>query len=135
MARETASTVGHEAGRKGTETMSKNQTVVAEICLYGTRQTGAGYIVSIHTPFHVVRIGTGTPVSGRSFTEAVWKATDMIQLAGFVAGIVHVYEPTGHKFAAFRLEDAPCYYGDLKWTDGGIAYVIPSADVIAAAAL
>jgi len=101
--------------------MSKASTApVAEICLYGTRQTGAGYIVSIRTAVWPVRIGTGNPVPGRSFTEAVWKATDMIRLAGHVSGIVHVYEPTGQKVAAFRLEDGPCYYGDLKWTTDGV---------------
>ena len=111
------------------------QSPVAEICLYGTRQTGAGYIVAIHTAYHVVRMGTGEPVRDRTFTEAVWKAVDLINLAGYMRGIVHVYEPTGQRFAAFDLGgNIPCF-GDLKWSEGGTVYVIPASDVMAAAAL
>lgn len=127
---------GHEA-QKGTDTMTKN-TPVAEICLYGTRQTGAGYIVSIQTPGAVVptvRIGTGDPVQGRSFTEAVWIACETIQLAtGLVRGIVHVYEPSGHKYAAFDLGHVPTF-GNMTWIDGGTVYVIPADAVLEAAAL
>lgn len=109
---------------------------VAEICLYGTSRIGAGFIVSIPTAFkRPVRIGSGEPVSGRSFTEAVWIASDYIRLAGHDTGFVHVYEPTGHKFAEFRLEDGPAYFGSLKWIDGGTAYVIPASAVLEAAAL
>jgi len=135
---------------------------VAEICLYGTRQTGAGYILAIHVSglieltihavraklwagnrailnteqeLDIVRLGTGEPKSGRTFTEAVFIAAGLLNVSGVTSGIVHVYEPTGHKFAAFDLaKHIPCF-GDLKWSDGGTAYIISAETVAAAAAL
>lgn len=116
----------------------KSSNPVAEICLYGTRQTGAGYIVAIQTPgavVPVVRIGSGEPVQGRSFTEAIWIARDLIVRAtSRHQGIVHVYEPSGQKFAAFDLADLPTF-GGLNWIDGGTVYVISTEQVQAAAAL
>lgn len=107
---------------------------VAEICLYGTSAVGAGYIVSIYTQDgKPVRFGTGEPKADRSFTEAVWIACGLIQAAGF-DGFVHVYEPTGHKFAEVHTFQVPAY-GDLKWIDGGTAYVIPTSAILEAAAL
>lgn len=128
--------VGHEADGKGQDSMSHLQNPVAEICLYGTRQTGAGYIVSIPgVDGQTVRLGTGEPNPKRSFTEAVWAAAGLLQICGLTAGMVHVYEPSGHKFAAFDLGGNVPNFGDLEWVDGGTAFVIPASDVAAAAAL
>lgn len=124
---------GHEA-QKGSAVMSKSSTQpVAEICLYGTSAVGAGYLISVYTPNGIVRLGTGEPQKGRSFTEAVWTALDLVRIAGFSRGIVHVYEPTGRRYAEVDLTGSPRYFGDLPWVDGGTVYVISAADMAAAA--
>jgi hypothetical protein len=114
--------------------MSRVHQPVAEVCLYGTRQTGAGYLVSIYAEGgRIVRLGTGEPKADRSFTEALWIACGLIQTAGF-DGFVHVYEPTGQKFAEVHTFRVPAY-GNLTWIDGGTAYVIPASAILEAAAL
>lgn len=135
--RTTANNTGHEA-QKGQDAMSKSSTLpVAEICLYGTSAVGAGYIVRVYTPggsVSSVRLASADVQKGRSFTEAVWTALDLVRIAGFSRGIVHVYEPTGRRYAEVDLTGTPRYFGDLPWVEGGTVYVLSSGDLAAAAA-
>lgn len=117
--------------------MSSN--LVAEICLYGNRTVGAGWLARIDRAADATMpwwadglIGTGEPVEGRSFTEAVWAAIDTIR-TGVQAGIVRIFDAGGRRMVDVDLNDVPAY-GDLKWT-AAVVHVIPSQDVEAAAAL
>lgn len=91
--------------------------LVAVICLYGTHATGAGYIGVIAGPdgrSTAHRFGTGEPVAGRSFTEAVWSAqAEIAAFLGYGAtGRVRIFHPGGETFAEIGLHET-CYYGDL----------------------
>jgi hypothetical protein len=87
------------------------KTIVGEICLYGNRQTGAGWLAST---LHSERMGTGEPVAERSFTEAVWMAADEIRKF-YMRGLIRIYAPGGEKMATINVCGHPPCYGDLKW--------------------
>lgn len=104
---------------------------VAEITLYGTSRIGAGWLARVYSDSKPAwsngLIGTGEPTEGVGFTEAVWAALDNIRAAGVQVGIVHVYEPTGRRYAEIDLS-APCgWFGDLTWREGANVYVLPAA--------
>lgn len=86
------------------------KTIVGEVCLYGNRETGAGYIAVL--PGRM--FGDGTPVRGRSMTEAVWFAAFALRDAGAGPGLVRVHEPDGRLMADVDI-DNPGYFGDLPW--------------------
>jgi hypothetical protein len=95
--------------------------LVADICLYGTHATGAGYlglIAPAAAPMlarEEAMFGTGAPVAGRSFTEAVFEAVTVLRERGVVAGTVRIFEPGGERVAVVDLGRAVPTYGDMVW--------------------
>lgn len=85
---------------------------VAEICLYGTSQTGAGFYALADTG---QRFGTGTPIAHRSFTEAVWDACDELRAAGVTSGKVRIFAPGGERFAVVEIGEHVPNYGSLSF--------------------
>lgn len=102
-----------------------------EICFYGTAATGAGYLANTEADpgrFY----GTGDPVPGRSFTEALFVALDQLRGAG-VTGAVRVFAAGGQRMAEIPATFAG-YYGDLKWGPAPV-YEIPVEELTRAAAV
>ena len=126
----------HE-GRKGFDVMAKinedgTPVVVAEITFYGTRQTGAGFLA--YGPDHKRIAGTGDPVQGRGFTDALFLAVQALTEAGIVDGFVAVYEPSGLKMALIDLSYSIPYWGDLAWTAAPVYVLDAQALTLAASA-
>jgi len=107
----------------------KTATPVAEICLYGNRSTGAGWL-AIHS-LGARLLGDGEPVAGRSFTEATWIAARALTEAGW-SGAVAIYEPGGERMAICDLASVPSY-GSLPWQPAA-HYEVSEAAIVAAAA-
>jgi hypothetical protein len=114
---------------------------IAEVCFYGTMQTGAGWLARVldrkagNVPsWSTGLIGTGEPAQGRDFTQALWSALEALLAAGLADGPVAVFEPAGELMATVSLETRPwpCY-GDLKWGQA-LAYVTTTAGLKAEAA-
>lgn len=93
--------------------MAKKQTVVADIALYGTHETGAGYI-GLLLP-HNQTTGDGQPVKGRSFTEAVWMAVGALNALGMPPGLVRIFEPSGQRMAVVPNTGLVPNFGSLMW--------------------
>jgi hypothetical protein len=96
--------------------MSKNLKVVATICLYGNRNTGAGYIAQVA---HNARTtGTGDPVKNRSFTEAVFMAIGALCELTFdfrtLDGVVRIFDAGGERCADVDPFNVPAY-GAIVW--------------------
>jgi hypothetical protein len=115
--------------------MAKSTRLVAEICLYGNRSIGAGWLARTRDN---TLLGDGEPREGRSFTEAVWQACDAIyhnrSLCGKIrpgTGTVRVFAAGGALMADTDLNH-PGYFGDLKWTEATML-VVDSDAIIAAA--
>lgn len=89
----------------------KTNKHVADVCLYGTSQIGAGWIAQGEGQ---AMIGTGEPISARGFTEAVWLACDALRESGIKAGMVRVFAAGGERMAFCDINHPP-YYGNLKW--------------------
>jgi hypothetical protein len=89
---------------RGTKTTA---TVVADICLYGTSRTGAGFLGCVMP--HGQTFGTGDPVAGRTFTEAIWLAQDAIRALGVRAGKVRVFHPGGEFMSVIDLNTITTY--------------------------
>lgn len=83
---------------------------VADICLYGTRDHGFGYLADSRAGLH---IGDGA-LTHRTATAAYWTACQELRTSGCDSGIVRVFAPGG-EFVAEGSLDAPPWYGDLKW--------------------
>lgn len=86
--------------------------IVAEICLYGTAQTGAGFLARAKDGG---KAGDGEVKAGRSFTDAVWLAVDDL---GLHWGAALVFAPGGQQYARYDLSRST-YYGDLEWMPTG----------------
>ncbi len=94
--------------------------IVATICLYGTSKIGAGYLATAQAlPGKL--FGSGEPVEGRSFTEAVWLgSTDLLaaldEFGGFAActGLVRIFAAGGEFYADAPLGGVPSF-GRLQW--------------------
>lgn len=80
--------------------------VVADICLYGIRQTGAGWLAVTKDGR---AFGTGDPMKDRSFTEAVYQAVAAIEAAGTRAGLVRIFHPGGEFMTVVALGAVPNY--------------------------
>lgn len=98
---------------------TKTNPVVADICLYGNSQTGAGWIVAMNREVVDVPvwskglIGTGEP-TGQPFTEAVWAAMDhVLAAAGNIDGQVRIFHPGGETMTVVALGDIVPNYGTL----------------------
>ena len=100
-----------------------------EICLYGNRDTGAGWIAA----FAGRVTGDGVPQSRRSFTEAVWLGAAALRELG-AAGSVAIYAPGGEKVSLAALDHVPSF-GDLRWQLAQPAAVISVEAVMSAGAL
>lgn len=91
--------------------------VLADICLYGIRQTGAGWLAARHDGR---MFGTGDPVQGRTFTEAVFQAVDAIctgnklgLVCGHQVGLVRIFHPGGDTMTVIDLQELIPTYGDM----------------------
>lgn len=117
---------------KGTQMKAKK--IVAEICLYGTSQIGAGWIAQLEDG---TTLGNGEPREGRSFTHAIFQACNQIlRINGMCGGrprqdTIRVYAPGGERMAETSLRH-PDYFGDLKWT-AAIQYEVSAESLMAAA--
>lgn len=108
-------------------TKKDSTTVVADLCLYGTIWTGAGWLART-TDGRM--FGDGELRDGRTFTEACWMAAGAMESAG-VRGMIRVFAPGGERMAVVPLHAVPCF-GDMVWMPA-VVYTIPMADVLAAA--
>jgi hypothetical protein len=86
--------------------------IVAEICLYGTREHGAGWLAS--TPDGRM-FGDGELNFALGFTQAVWDAGDALAKAGVRSGTIRIFAPGGQRMALVSQAGYLPYYGDLKW--------------------
>lgn len=102
--------------------VNTSSSIVAEICLYGTRAAGASWLAN---PLGGPILGDPTLIPGLSFTEAVWFAVDALaRRANLTSGTCRVYAPGGERVATIDLgHRVPCF-GDLKWEAAGPALVI-----------
>lgn len=112
--------VADAAARKG----DLARTRVADICLYGTRATGAGWLASM---FPVTgMLGSGDANPARSFTEAVWQAQRALTGAGLPHTTqVRIFDSGGVRMARATLGLIPAY-GDLRW-EAAPVYVLTEA--------
>lgn len=111
--------------------MARNsKKIVGDICLYGTSRTGAGFLVCAAP--HGQTGGTGEPVAGRSFSEAVWMGVEMLEKIGVGRGLVRIFAPGGEEMAVVELGGLVPAYGSLKWGPA-VTYEINAAELIGAA--
>lgn len=118
-----------------TTTKTRKTKLVAEVCLYGNRETGAGWLARTAEG---AMLGTGDPKAARSFTDAVWLACDAVRRLRSMAGHAHahtgtvrVFAPGGERMADTDL-NRPATYGDLHWVPATMLVI--DADAIIAAA-
>jgi hypothetical protein len=90
----------------------KTNKAAADICLYGTRNTGAGFIVCALKGGRTS--GTGDPVKDRTFTEAVWMGVEHLRALGVTRGIVRIFDAGGDRVALADLANVPSF-GELTW--------------------
>lgn len=91
-------------------TTTRRAARVAEICLYGTTdaRVGAGWLAALPDGR---MLGTGEPVAGRTFTEAIFRALGALEAIG-VSGPVRVFDAGGERMADMS---EPTIYGALAW--------------------
>jgi hypothetical protein len=94
-----------------TRTTVATETVIADICLYGNTNTGAGWLARSADGR---MFGTGEPARDRSFTEAVWTAADTILAAGARVDVVRIFAPGGLRVATVPIGAIPGF-GALPW--------------------
>jgi len=92
---------------------NQDAVAVAEIALYGTSKTGAGYIARAWMDSAIVTFGDGVPDQGQSFTDAVFRAVSQLQLCGLRDGLVNIFHPGGGRMSVIDLALPIPYYGDL----------------------
>lgn len=79
---------------------------VVTLCLYGTCETGAGWILRFADG---AIIGDGEPELGRTFTSALYWAANEARRRG-VKGVMRVFHPGGETYSDVRLDRAiPSY--------------------------
>ena len=99
--------------KPGAKKMARtSRKVTADICLYGTSRTGAGFLVCRLDHGQVG--GSGNPVEGRSFTEAVWLGVETLRGLGVTGGILRIFEPGGERMSVVDFNNVPAF-GALKW--------------------
>lgn len=97
----------------------------ADICLYGTSNTGAGFIVARTGANHDGAILKSEEVRpGRTLTEALWLAVDALRAADPTITIANVYEPAGHFTTRIEVQKVVPSFGMLTWSPVRIAYVL-----------
>lgn len=122
------------------KTTKTTNPVVADICLYGNSQIGAGWLVAMNPEVVVVPvgskglIGTGDPVEGQSFTEAVFQAMDhVLAAAGQVTGQVRIFHPGGETMTVVQVGDFLNYGTLVSRRVPAVVYVVPVDALMAAA--
>lgn len=111
--------------------MAKGKKIVAEICLYGNHQCGAGYLAHVGPLTRDSKLfGDGEPKAGRNMTAAVWLACMDLEAAG-AKGLATVYSPGGQRCGEVNIQ-RPCYYGNIEWRPAPMLVI--SAEAIEAAA-
>lgn len=90
-----------------------NLNVVAEVALYGTRFTGAGWLARTkESPV----FGEREPAAERSFTDAVFEAVGQLQRGHqLTAGHVRIMAPGGEAMAFVDLAEPVPTFGSLEW--------------------
>jgi hypothetical protein len=83
------------------------------ITLYGTSQIGAGWLAMAKGDEKPM--GTGTPRDGRTFTEAVWAAVELLREVRGVEGKVRIFAPGGERFTDVDTRGHVPAYGSLVW--------------------
>lgn len=101
-------------------------SIVAIVCLYGTSTTGSGWLAQAKGGR---TIGTGTPVAGRSFTEAVFAAVHDLteahpEVMGSKGGLVRVFASGGELCADVPVHAVPTY-GDMPWKPTPVTTISP----------
>lgn len=115
--------------------------VVADICLYGTNRTGAGWILAVNPVAVAIpawsngQIGTGEPHAGLTFTEAIHQAVENLTGEGVTMGLVRVFHPGGETMSTFDLGQPVPSYGKLlaSGVTEAPVYVFSEKELIAAA--
>lgn len=132
------------------ETTRKPGKCVGEVCLYGGRETGAGWIAAVEvrgrtvTPTQAfpataaVGFGDGEPDPRVGLTDAVYRGIRdvlaLCEVSGIRVGVrdwVWVHAPGGERRAKTPVF-APGYFGGLAW-EPGVVYEIPMEAILAAA--
>jgi hypothetical protein len=90
---------------------NKSDAIVADVCLYGTREIGTGFIYS--TP-EGTRGGDGVPRSHIDLTMGILCAMNELRAAGIRDGKIRIFAPGG-KFMAIVGLNQFVYYGNLTW--------------------
>lgn len=106
---------------------SKALKIVAEICLYGNREVGSGWLASVPGG-HL--LGDGEPRSYWSLTDALWMAVGELRVMGVASGAVRIFAPGGRFAADVKLSEVG-YYGNLPWK-AAPQYEIDVAELIRA---
>ena len=106
----------------------KNQNIVAEICLYGNHQIGAGWLARLENG---ELLGDGEPRQGRCFTSAVWLAADEVRKHVSQSGYAWVYAAGGRMRAKIEIAHVG-YFGNLPWESAAPLEI--SSEAIEAAA-
>jgi len=104
-------------------------SIVADICLYGTRQTGAGWLAQTADG---LMFGNGRPVAGRSFTEAVWMAMGALESDGIRSGQVRIFLPGGDYMAVVDAAQPVPTFGGLRTVPAPV-WTLDVADLVNAA--
>ena len=111
--------------------MASKAKLVAEICLYGNQETGAGWLALVlDGPNRGHLLGDGEPRQGMSNTMAVWIVCREIEALGAGSGRVRIYSADGLRQADTSLLH-PAYYGSLEWQAAPVYEI--SAEAIEAA--
>lgn len=105
----------------------KNAKKTAELCLYGTRDAGFGWIARTGDG---VLLGDGE-LRFDSVTVAVWTAQQALTDAGAWKCPVVIFEPGGRRMARSSVGSVPSY-GLLVWETAPV-FVISAEAIVAAA--
>lgn len=107
-------------------------TITADICLYGNRETGAGWLARTSDG---TLLGDGEPRVNWNFTYAINDAADAIvaheRANGRESHYARVFASGGRMMATMSLK-RPGWFGDLKWEQAPVLEI--SAEAIDAAA-
>ena len=92
----------------------KTTTLQAVITLYGTSMVGAGWLAMVQGDQKPM--GKGEPREGRTFTESIWGAVEVLREVRGVEGLVRIFDTGGARFVDVDTRELVPNYGSLKWT-------------------
>lgn len=98
---------------------AKNPEIVAVVTLYGTSLVGAGWLAMVKGDEKPM--GTGTPREGRTFTEAVWAAVELLREVRQVEGLVRIFDAGGERFTDVDTRGHVPAFGSLAWQRVAVA--------------